>query len=515
MRQSVRGLIVCALLCAATIVSAAGWPQVENRLQQWQGTKEIALPQGIDPFEDELFAPVAQTALMQGYMILPDGVTTTTGLVFSIRDTSRGEMLVLKRGEDGALLAMEKIRVAATPAVLSTATIARPQISPAMVSAPVVAPIVPVQPAPMVQSVALSTPQRSISPVIAATSTTLSVQHPAPAIPQNEMVFEMDGTPVQVVVWPVASGGVDLYVMYDDAIQQMHSDGGSLQLGERFEPPVSPVRALRLDIGDMDGNGQPELAAVWAEDIRGVSDGTNSLLHSWVLSGGASGGLKAISDDLTGYVALRGDRAYLQKRLEFSAFAPEVYALSLTGEAVTVSETPVRLDTRLLFNQLEWPDNRSALVWNDDDRLMLVAQSENTRIAGSTLLTDFGRYQGPVVSIPLKDPEYRSGFSAGDRVMAQEVVLGRRLIEQQGSVFTLVRGRSEGLPLVGRPSGADRLVQIDRSEHGLSAGYPFAAVEAFVVDFSVYDQGGIAAIVLLNEKADGSGRSYLRMQAHH
>ncbi len=203
----------------------------------------------------------------------------------------------------------------------------------------------------------------------------------------------------------------------------------------------------------------------------------------------------------------------MQKRLEFAAFAPEVYALSLAGDSVMVSEKPIRLDTRLLFNQLEWPNNNSALVWNDDDRLMLVAQSKNTRIAGSTLLTDFGRYQGPVVSIPLKDPEYRSGFSAGDRVMAREVVLGRRLIEQQGSVFTLVRGRSKGLPLVGRPSGADRLVKIDRTEHGLSADYPFAAIEAFVVDFSVYDQNGLEAIVLLNEKADGSGRSYLRMQA--
>lgn len=508
MKRSLKGLIVCALLCVATVVSAASWPQVENRLQQWRGTKEITLPQGVDPFEDQLFTPVAETALMHGYVILPDGATTNSGLVFSIRNTSRGKMLVLKRGEDGALLAMEKIG----STTLSTTTMAKTQIA-ATPSVAAVAPVPPIPLAPIVQSVALSTPQRSISPVITASTTTLSVQHPAPAIAQNEIVFEMDGTPIQVVVWPVVGGGVDLYVMYDDAIQQMHSDGSSLRLGQRFEAPISPVRALRLDIGDMDSDGQPELAAVWAEDIRGVSDGTNSLIHSWVLSVTNGGGLKAISDDLAGYVALTGSKAYLQKRLEFAAFAPEVYALSLAGDSVMVSEKPIRLDTRLLFNQLEWPNNNSALVWNDDDRLMLVAQNKNTRIAGSTLLTDFGRYQGPVVSIPLKDPEYRSGFSAGDRVMAREVVLGRRLIEQQGSVFTLVRGRSKGLPLVGRPSGADRLVKIDRTEHGLSADYPFAAIEAFVVDFSVYDQNGLEAIVLLNEKADGSGRSYLRMQA--
>lgn len=503
MRQSVTGLIVCVLLWVTTVVSAANWPQVETRLQQWQGEKEIALPQGVDPLEDELFASVAESALLHGYVILPDGVTTTTGLVFSLRQTSRGEMLVLQRGEDGALLALEKVAVAAPPAVLSTTAIATPTS---------LTPAAPAQPVAMGQAVAFVSPQSPLSPVITATSTTLSVQQPTQTMTQGEVMFELDGAPIQVVSWPVANGGVDLYLMYDDAIQQMHSDGSSLQLGDRFVPPVSPVRGLRLDIGDMDGDGRPELAAVWAEDIRGVADGTNSLIHSWLLTVTDSGDMQAVSDDLAGYVALAGNQAYLQHRLEFAAFAPEVYGLELDGGGVTVSEKPLRRDNRLLFNQLQWPDNNSVLVWNDDDRLMLVAQGGNTRIAGSTLLTDFGRYQGPVVSIPLREPEYRSGFSAADRIMAREVVLGRRLIQQQGSVFTLVRGRNEGLPLVGRPSGVDRLVKIDRSEHGLSASYPFAAVEAFVIDFSVYDQGGLEAVVLLNEQANGRGRSYLRMQ---
>ncbi|MBW2187042.1 MAG: hypothetical protein JRG71_11810 [Deltaproteobacteria bacterium] len=511
MRRSLKGLIVCVLLCVTTVVSAASWPQVENRLQQWQGAKEIALPQGVDPFEDELFAPVAEAALMQGYMVLPDGVSTTTGLVFSIRDTSRGKMLVLKRGEDGAILAMEKMLPVESAAVLSTTTIAKPLASTPMVPAPAVVPPVPTQPAQTIQSVSLATSPVSVSPVMTATSSTLSVRHPAQPVAQAELMFELGGAPVQIVAWPLGDGAIDLYVMYDDYIQRLRSHGQQLQLLDRFTPPVSPTRALRLDIGDMDGDRHPELAAVWAEDIRGVSDGTNSKIHSWVLSL-TDNGLQAISDDLSGYVSLTGQQARLQKRSEFSAFTPEVYALDLNDGVVVVSDEPVRNDTRLLFNQLEWPDDQSALVWNDDDRLMLVAKSQNTRISGSTLLTDFGRYQGPMVSIPLQDPEYRSGFSAGDRIMAREVVLGRRLIQQQGSVFTLVRGRSEGLPLVGRPSGVDRLVKIDRVANGLSAGYPFAAVEAFMIDFSVYGQGSLEAIVLLNEKADGSGRSYLRMQ---
>jgi len=179
---------------------------------------------------------------------------------------------------------------------------------------------------------------------------------------------------------------------------------------------------------------------------------------------------------------------------------------------VAVSDHAVTQQGRLLFNQLQWPDNSRALVWNDEQRLMLVAQSDDNRIPGSTLLTDFGLYQGPTVSIPLREPEYRSGFSANDRIMAKDYTLNRRMVRHGDTVFTLVRARTEGLPLVGRPSGADRLIEIVNEGNQLAARYPFAQVEAFIVDFSIADKAGHQAAVLLNEKADGRGKAYLRLQ---
>jgi hypothetical protein len=112
----------------------------------------------------------------------------------------------------------------------------------------------------------------------------------------------------------------------------------------------------------------------------------------------------------------------------------------------------------------------------------------------------------------LENPEYRSGFSAADRILAREVFLGRRLVRQADAVYTLIRGRSEGLPLVGRAGGADRLVEIRNAGNNLRAGYPFAAVDAFIVDFALYGANDSRAVMLLNEKADGSGGSYLRFQ---
>ncbi|MCD6527143.1 MAG: hypothetical protein J7K75_09160 [Desulfuromonas sp.] len=485
------GLVLMLLLSSAVL--AANWPQLEKRLQQWPGEKEVTLPAGVDPFDDPLYASVVDLLLEQGFAILPTAGEAKGGLVLNFRTTSRGQMLLLKRASDGALLAMEKLE-----------TVTVPQMNP-LTSGPITEPIV-LRTAPRHSSAQLIVPTPAMT-----TASVLSVQHPVQPSVAGEVLFELNGAPLQVVVWSTADEGLDLYLMYDGYVQRMHSNGQSLQLLERFTPPLSVSRALHLEIGDLNSDGQPELAAVWAEDVRGVADGTNSLLHSWVLTV-SSPGIKAVSDDLGGYIDLAAGQGRLQKREEYRSFAPEVYALSMDNGSVAVSGQPIAIGTRLLFDQLEWPDSQRALVWNDEQRLMLVATSAKTRIPGSTLLTDFGQYRGPVVSIPLEEPEYRSGFSANDQVLAREVSLARRMVRRQDDVFTLVRGRSEGMALIGRAHGADRLVAISSVGNSLQASYPFAAIEAFIVDFGLYGAQVPQAAVLLNEKADGSGRSYLRLQ---
>ncbi len=496
MTQSIKWIMVGVILFAATAATSASWPQLENRLQQWTGVKEVVLPAGVDPLEDEILAPVLDLLLEQGFAVLPSGSNGAGGLSIEVRETSSGKRLLLKRNSDGALLAMEKFAASAPTraVVIRTAPHANGQT---IVATPAI-PAAPVQ---------------VITANLAVTTTPLqlSVQHPPQQVAQGEMLFELDGSPVQLVSWPAVSGGTDFYLLYNDCVQRVHSDGNSLQLLEKFSAPVRPTRALHLDIGDLNSDGQPELAVVWAEDIRGVADGTNSLLHGWVLSA-TQEGLRAISNDLEGYVALTGAEGRLQKRLQYEPFAADVFALTMAQGKLVVGDKPVAQQERLLFNQLQWPDSSRALVWNDDQRLMLVAQGKDDRIPGSTLLTDFGIYQGSTVSIPLRDPEYRSGFSANDRIMAKDYTLNRRMLRHGDSVFTLVRARSAGMLFVGRPSGADRLIEISNQGNSLTARYPFAHVEAFIVDFSIEDKDGRQAVVLLNEKADGSGRAYLRLQ---
>jgi hypothetical protein len=88
------------------------------------------------------------------------------------------------------------------------------------------------------------------------------------------------------------------------------------------------------------------------------------------------------------------------------------------------------------------------------------------------------------------------------------------MLSRGESVFTLARGREAGLPLVGKPSGRDRVVRIDADRTGLKARFPFTPVNAFILDFDIVEHGGgeLGAMLLLNENADGTGRSYLQIQ---
>lgn len=483
MQLRLSGFFVVSWLLLTTLASAAGWPQLENRLQHWQGDKEVQLPVGVDPLDDPQLAPVVELLLAEGFAVLTATGSTVNGLSVEVKSTRRGQLLLLKRASDGAILAMEPLP-AATSEELEPPPAAAP---PSLPAAGVVYPA-----------------------ALAASASVVALPPPPRQVACGELMFELEGQPLQVVAWS-AAGSVDLYLLYDRYVQRLRCDGHSLQALERFDAPLPVSRALHLDIDDLDGDGQPELAVVWAEDVRGVADGTDSLLHSWLVSVTAAG-MRAVSEDLLGYVALAQGQGRLQKRLPYQAFAPEIYPLTLEGGRVQSHAALPGTKGRWLFNQLEWPDSSRLLIWNDEQRLMLVSRSENARIPGTTLLTDFGDFQGPVVSVPLENPEYRSGFSANDRVLAVDVHLARRLLKRGDAAYTVVRGRSPGLLLVGRPTGADRIVAIRSSGHGLQADYPLAAIEAYILDFALYGGEILRAAVLVNEKADGSGSSYLRLQ---
>lgn len=496
------------ILCAAfgvafsSLVFATTWPQLESRLVAWDGAKEVQLPAGVDPLEDPHFAPVVEMLLDEGFAVhTAEQKNTTDGLILKKHQGASGIRLVLSRASDGALLALE------------------PLVSPSSSEADV---------SGRAEAKVLSTASASRAPAetlrIESTSQarTMKVGSASPSVVGGEVLVDMPGTPRSIATWAASKsplGDFHVFALYDARLVHFCYHSGHLEQIAEFIPSTRVSRGLRLECSDLDGDGAPELAPVWVEDIYSVDEGTESRLHSWVVEVDSDGSMVARSDDLEGYLALVEEQLYLQERGEYSAFTSEVYAVKLADGAYRRSAAPVTQAQHWVFNHARWPDNRRVLIWNDDQRLVLATRSgesggHGTYTAG-TLLSDFGSYVGTNIYVPLEEPEYRSGFSAHDKVMARKVAVPRRMHPHGEALFTLARGRETGMPLVGKPSGRDKLVQINATQAGLQAHFPFAPVDAFILDFDLLEQqsGDLGAILLLNEKQDGSGKAYLQVQS--
>ncbi|MDY0292380.1 MAG: hypothetical protein RBR02_08610 [Desulfuromonadaceae bacterium] len=496
-----------AVFCAP--VFAGPWPQFESRLATWDGAKEVQLPAGVDPLADSVFTPVVEMLLNRGFVVHTAAQKgAADGLILTQHQGASGPRLVLTRARDGALLALEPLAIASS----SRADVRKNNVTANVLSTASVSPFTSRAPATSVEPLRLeSTPQER----------SMKVGSDPTLAPSAAVLVEMPGTPRSIATW-VASGAAprdfNLFVLYDTRLVNFRYHFGSLEQVAEFIPPARVSRALRLECTDLDGDGTPELAPVWVEDIYSVDEGTESRLHSWVVGVDPDGMMRARSADLEGYLALTGEGLYLQERGEYRTFAASVYAVEFANGTFRRSTTPVTQTQHWIFNHARWPDNERVLIWNDDQRLVLAARAGasggQSAYPTGTLLSDFGSYVGTSIYIPLKEPEYRSGFSPHDKVMAHKVHVPRRMLPYGDTLFTLARGREVGIPLVGKPSGRDRLVQINAGQSGLQAHFPFKPVDAFILDFGLLEQpgGGLGAILLLNEKQDGGGKAYLQVQ---
>jgi hypothetical protein len=494
---------LCAVgLCSVAV--AGNWPQLEKRLSTWEGAKEVQLPADVDPLEDPLFTPVVELLLREGFAVRTDDQHgASDGLILKQHQGEDGVRLVLTRARDGALLALEPVS-----APRPSTTGAKEKNAEARVLS--------------TSSVAASHPPVATEPLIVESEThkhTLATGY-ARVNPHAQMLVEMPGTPRSIVTLSASKddcGDFHVFAQYDTKIAHFCYRSGELKRIAEFVPPVPVSRALRLEPSDPDGDGTMELAPVWVEDVYSVDEGTESRLHSWVVDVAPDGGMEVESVDLKGYLSRMGDRLYVQKRGAYSAFTSEVYAVVFAEGMYRQSSTPVTQAQHWIFNHARWPDNERVLIWNDDQRLVLAARSNgsgrSTATTG-TLLSDFGTYVGASIYVPLEEPEYRSGFSAHDKVMARKVQVPRRLHPHEDSLFTLARGREAGMPLVGKPGGKDKLVQIHAGQTGLEARFPFTPVDAFILDFDLIEKndGKMGAVLLLNEEEDGSGKAYLQVQ---
>jgi hypothetical protein len=518
------GFVGVLLGIALGTAAFAAWPQVEKRLDTWDGVREVHLPAGTDPVDDPIFAPLVGMLLDKGYAVhTRPSQDTQEGLILTRHEGPDGERLLLTRARDGALLALEPLASSASDVASRDQGIATQEDAQAAQREKNTSNGAAARVLSTSQSSGRRTEQVQALHIESGAqerSMRVSGTYAGPA-GADALLSHIPGNPRSIASWaePEASAHTfHLFALYDTRLVHFIWRSGDLEQISEFTPPVQVSRALRLECSDLDGDGDPELAPVWVEDIYSVDEGTESRLHSWIVEVDADGEMMADSADLEGYLALMDEKLYLQQRGGYRAFEPDVYALEFADGTYRRSAAPVTRTRHWIFNHARWPDQKRVLIWNDDQRLVLAARSgaeaeTNYRSTG-TLLSDFGTYAGVSIYVPMEEPEYRSGFSAHDKVMAREVPVPRRMHACNDALFTLARGREAGMPLVGRPSGRDRLVQIDLAPSGLQARFPFAPVDAFILDFDILERadGTRQAVLLLNEEADGNGRAYVQVQ---
>lgn len=453
------------------------WPKIEAALASWDGPKTVLLRSDLaDPLASPVIQGLLEALFERGFLVTPGAAQSTVreGLILDLRLTGENQVLALSRGKDGAIIAFEK-----TPGVPHT------------------------------------TESR---PALAAPLSKLDMTEPAPKLPatreRGSGPIEVPGHPKNIALLGMgAEGALDFALLYDHGLDSYRLQGTELQVQDRYRPDLSSSRALHLSAGDLTGDGRKEIAVVWAQDVVGIYEGTDSQLHGRIL-GRAVGRLTPLSPDLSGYVRIFGEQGYLQYRGPYAPFVGPVFPLVKTDGEFLPDTREVAWAGADLY-QATPLDNESALVRNQEGGLVLHSLTNGKAYPGSVLLGDFSAFTGPHVAVRRETPEYRSGLGKDDRVKETYVPLpGRIAVGADGAAYTVLRGRTEGLPLFGKPAGKDMVGRVVRDGERLSLEKPFAEIETFIIDFAPLAEsnrpGGV--LLLLNEKEDGSGRAYLLRQ---
>ncbi|APG24808.1 hypothetical protein [Syntrophotalea acetylenica] len=483
MRISVR--LVAALICLLCVVPAFAasipWPRIDRALSAWQGQKELLLVTATkSPFSTAAGQATLEQLLMHGFAVrtgdqVPSG---GRGLVLELKDNDGGAMAFLRRAVDGAIIAFERHA---------------PPAGEAPVEQPVAAPLSAARPVPAVVP----------SSAVPAASRPASSNLPGP--------LSLPGRP-RSLAWLADAGeqGLDLAVLTDEGVQPYRLQQNLLHPWGPYVHGHPAWRALYLEAGDPDRDGDPELVAVWADDTRGIYAGTDSRPRAVVFEQ-AGRGLSA-SPGPRAFVRLQDKLGFVQYRGNHSLYQGPVVALDTSGKSWNAGQKAVAWAGGNLFETTPI-GQQQALQWTADQQLRLVSRQDGAPLAGGSLLYDFGEFVGPRVAVPLETPEYRAGFGKEDMVRETWHSLPPRVVvDADGTAYTIRRERSTGLPLIGKPTGRDKLVAVRWSGDRFAVRELFAGIEAFILDFALVKQQGkvSAALLLLNQKADGSGEAYLQ-----
>ena len=494
-----RALQVWILVLAASLIAATGfaetgsWPGIQKALRGWSGSHELLLRTSLkDPLGSPAVQNLLEELLAEGFRptLATTGTTVQEGLVLDLRDSSDGLVAILSDAGDGRILALERQAKGPSAELRTKEAVPEPRTSESTA----------VPPTPAVPPPAVKTGEPSPKP-----STTVS----------KEFFIDL---PWRVKRLALAGSSPEkdpvLVLLSNDILQLVRLEDGNPKVLDSWNPGLTVGQALYVGTGDIDGDGKLEIAAVWADEIRGIYQGTNSLLHAWVFAQ-SEGRLKALSQDLKVYLRFVGDHLLQQQRGAYVPYLGPVLPVEWTnGQFRTGTESPWPEGLNL-YAVTPLPQKDRILVWGDGSRLRLRSSGGELKKGDKELVADLGTVSQPAVAIPLPEPENRSGLEKEDRIYEHYYPLTRRTaVAADGRVFTFIRGRSQGIPLMGTPSGQDQVARIEIAPEGLTLERPFAGVESYILDFSLLPRPGRTdVLVLLNDKEDGAGTSRLLIQS--
>lgn len=289
-------------------------------------------------------------------------------------------------------------------------------------------------------------------------------------------------------------------------------DGRSLVRKGAFRSPGKRSRPLLVDAAANPAGGAPLVTVVFGDDVQSVDQGTDTWLHAFVLSAAADGALHPASDDLRAYLRIAGGGVHLQRRGTYELVEGPVRAVVEASGRHAATRAEVPWAGRWLLEATPLRGGTEALAW-DGTRPMVVKLEKGARVPGGSILEDLGSVDEPQVAIRLERPLFRMGMDKEGKVLENWHPVPRRVIvAADGAAYTVLRERSKRF--LGSTSGQDAVVRLDWSGGQLSVSRPYAGVEAFVLDFALLERSGgrPAALLLVNDKDDGSGRARLLFQ---
>ena len=249
-----RRAICCllAILLMPVTVLAGSWPNIERSLQNWQGEKQVLLRSSLaDPLMSPLVQDLLEDLLSAGYTVLPVGAQAVaeSGLMLDLRITDGSEILALRRGEDGAIIAFERHVAQTLPPAAS------------LPKEPVVAQsVAAVSTTALPTSTVVAVPSVA-TPVILAEALAGPLYGPLVLSGQPRSLALLAGSEIK---------GLQLGLLYDSKLVHFRLNEFGLETIGEFSPEIGAKRALHLDATDLDADGSRELAVVWAEDVQGI-----------------------------------------------------------------------------------------------------------------------------------------------------------------------------------------------------------------------------------------------------